>query len=87
MKKIREIFERSNKKEPQLIKMDDDKIKYIMKSSKAQETRMKLVDIYLDDNVTFNDNIKEGIQHINWALQERDPNRSTCSYSSFTGGQ
>lgn len=53
MRKVREIALKSNKMDPDLVKMDDDKIKYVLKSSRAVKARLMLVDIYLDDNRAF----------------------------------
>lgn len=87
MRKVREIALKSKRMDPDLVKMDDDKIKYVLKSSRALKARLMLVDIYLDDNRAFTERIEAVVNEINAALQERDPDRSICSFSSFTSGQ
>lgn len=66
------------------MKLDDDKIKFFLKSSRALKVRLMLVDIYLDDNRAFTERIEAVIREMNAALEERDPNRSVCSYSNTT---
>lgn len=39
------------------MKLDDDKIKFFLKSSRALRARLMLVDIYLDDNRAFTERI------------------------------
>ncbi len=58
MRKVREIALKSKKMDPDLVKMDDDKIKYVLKSSRALQARLMLVDIYLDDNRSFTERIE-----------------------------
>jgi hypothetical protein len=45
--------------------MDDNAIKYIMKSSRAMKARLMLVDIYLDDNKAYNSRIEAVAKELN----------------------
>jgi hypothetical protein len=42
-----------------------------------------LVDIYLDVSTAYTSKVEAMILEINEAIQDRNPNRSACSYSSF----
>lgn len=58
-----------------------------MKSSRALQARLMLVDVYLDDEVGLTARIIAVVNEINAAINDRDPNRSTCSYSNFSNSQ
>jgi len=47
---IHDKFKDSDNTPPPLIKLNDDKIKYIMKAARALNARLMLVDIYQDDS-------------------------------------
>lgn len=62
MRKVRDIVNKFKVKEPGLVKLNDDRIKYIMKSTRALKARLMLVDAYLDDNKTYTQRIEEVIR-------------------------
>ena len=51
--------------------MNDNMIKYIMKSSRALKARLLLVDVYLDDNKTYNSKIEAVVNELNEAIADK----------------
>jgi hypothetical protein len=55
----------------ELVKLDDDRIKYVMKSSRSLKARLMLVDIYQDTSQAYTSRIEAVAQELNEAIADK----------------
>jgi hypothetical protein len=65
MKKVRQAMDRHQHPNLTLCKLNDDRIKYVLKSSRALKARLMLVDVYLDDSSALTPKIQAVVQELN----------------------
>lgn len=77
MRKLREFAAIDDR--IQLVKLDDDTIKYVMKASRCLKARLMLVDIYLEKEIPF-----EMIEPVVLELNDAIADRPTCKFRQWT---